>query len=291
MINATDAEDLLYSSEASASRYLFYQGLNDINIFVEDDGKEYEYETIFKRLLKDKYCITAIFSLGGKPKVKERFEEFGTESKQDNKIKNFYIVDGDFDRYIHSETMIDSPYFIYLHTYNIENYFLDENACIQFVKGRLKCFDGLAKNKINFINWKETIVGQASKLFLCYCFVQKYFPTNETLSRPYCLFIDQKTGFERTDGAYDQYWQYILSLDCDAENKINEIRNKYIEVNGDNYFNLICGKFLFVSLCCYLRSIIKSKFNNSDFRWHLVNHFDVTKLNYIKDTILSQATP
>lgn len=55
-----DTNDLLYSTEASATRVLFYQGLNDINLFVEDAGMEYLYETIFKRLLGANYCISAI---------------------------------------------------------------------------------------------------------------------------------------------------------------------------------------------------------------------------------------
>ena len=49
-----NTDDLLYSSEAKATEYLFFCDLNNINIFVEDEGKEFEYETIFKRLLGKK---------------------------------------------------------------------------------------------------------------------------------------------------------------------------------------------------------------------------------------------
>ena len=115
-----DSNDLLYSEEASATRALFYQGLNDINLFVEDKGMEYLYETIFKRLLGANYCISAIYALGGKTNVIARYHEFG--DKLDD-TPNFYIVDGDFDRYIHKEDMVNAPNFIYLQSYNIENYF------------------------------------------------------------------------------------------------------------------------------------------------------------------------
>lgn len=104
-----NSDELMYSSEASATRSLFYQGLNDINLFVEDAGLEYEYETIFKRLLKDKYCITAIFALGGKRNVKQKYAEFGRSM---GGVKNFYIVDGDFDRYIAPEEMVSDACFI-----------------------------------------------------------------------------------------------------------------------------------------------------------------------------------
>lgn len=280
-----NSDELMYSSEASATRFMYYQDFNDINIFVEDAGKEYEYETIFKRLLGQGYKISSIFSAGGKNAVKERFVEFGTSNANNPKIKNFYIVDGDFDRYIYSDEMIDNPFFIYLDTYNIENYFIDEHASTQFCKGRLKCLDLASTEKLKFNYWKETIISQSKKLFLTYCFIKKYYPQHATLSRPTAEFIDAKTGFERQDGAFENYWQFVISLDTDAQYKISKIEEQYKKVNGDDYFNLICGKFLLDSLCWYIRNIIGSKFNHDDFKWHLINNFDITKLEYIKSSI------
>lgn len=278
-------EDLMYSSEASATRYMFYQGLNDINIFIEDTGKEYEYETIFKRLLGDKYRIKSIFSGGGKKGVEKLYREFGDANANNYKIKNVYIVDGDFDRYIYPDKMIISPCYIYLKAYNIENYIIDEDACVQFSKGRLKCLDEVAKRKLDFENWKNTIVGQASKLFFAYCFVKRFYPEHPTLSRSSYEFIDLKTGFERQDGAFDRYWDFVLTLGKSLDDNLLEIKTKYIDINGDDFFNLICGKFLLDSLCCYVREIVGSAINNYDFKWHLINHFDVTKLNYVKYSI------
>ena len=277
-------DDLTYSQDALATRFILYQGLNEINLIVEDDGMQHVYETIFKRLLKDKYNIKAIFPMGGKPKVKERFLEFGEET---DGIKNFYIVDGDFDRYIHQDQMIHYPCFIYLKTYNIENYYLDEMACVQFSKGHLKCLDDDAINKVDFNNWKNRIISESSKLFLCYCYIQKYHPTIENVSRAPFLFLDDKTGFERTN-AYQKYWNdEILTLDPDAQVKINEIDNVYKSINGNNYFNLICGKFLLTSLCAYLRNLFQETFNKEEFKWHLINHFDISKLDYVKNAILN----
>lgn len=162
--------------------------------------------------------------------------------------------------------MINHPHFIYLETYNIENYFIDEKACEQFAKGRLRCLDCEVKEKLNFIYWKDKIVNQAKKLFFVYCFIQKYYPEQETLSRPTGEFLDSHTGFEREDGAFKKYWDYVLNLDNTAEDKILDIKERYIKLNGNNFFNLICGKFLLDSLCWYLRSIIGSKFNHNDFK-------------------------
>ena len=41
-------DGLFYSESALLNRVLFYADYNDINIFVEDEYKEYIYENIFQ---------------------------------------------------------------------------------------------------------------------------------------------------------------------------------------------------------------------------------------------------
>ena len=50
----SDTYDLEYSNEALLSRVLFLSYENDINIFVEDIKKEFEYEELFERLFDDR---------------------------------------------------------------------------------------------------------------------------------------------------------------------------------------------------------------------------------------------
>lgn len=280
-----NTDDLSYSSEAKATEYLFFCNLNDINIFVEDEGKEFEYETIFKRLLGKKYKIVKILGVGGKVELKKIFDEFGVNSRDNPQIKNIYLSDGDFDWYIYQDEMIDSPNFIYLETYNIENYFIDKKACEKFSKGQLKCSDKEVEIRVDFENWKNKIVSQASRLFYYYCYVKKEYPQEKSVSRSPYLFIDNKDGYEKA-GAFEEYQKYILSLNGEAESKVEEIRDYYHRKYNDE-FNLICGKFLFESLYCHIRDITKIKFRKDDFRWHLICNFDIKKLGYVKDRILA----
>ena len=69
--------------------------------------------------------------------------------------------------------------------------------------------------------------------------------------------------------------------------KINDIDRDYKLINGDNYFNLICGKFLLSSLGFYLRSKINNRIDNDDLKWYLIENFDIKKLDYIKEVIQS----
>ena len=133
-----DFEDLQYSSSALLSRISFFDGLNDINLFVEDTDSQYIYETIFKRLLGEQYNIQTIFPCGGKPAVKEMYLERGCNT---DGIKNVYVVDGDFDRLLFPEEMIDDPQFVYLKMYNIESCLINESGLCNLVKSKLKCLD------------------------------------------------------------------------------------------------------------------------------------------------------
>lgn len=279
-------DDLKYSTEAVKTEYLFFCDLNDINIFVEDKGKEFEYETIFKRLLREQYKITKILGVGGKVELIKSFQEFGLNNNDNPKIKNVYIADGDFDRYIHKENMINNPNFIYLETYNIENYFIDKGASEKFAKGQLKCSDNEVELRVDFDNWKNKIIEQASDLFFYYCYVKKEYPEAQSVSRSPYLFIDARNGLEKT-GAFELYKNFVSTLSNTAEEEeVEKIKELFYE-KYDNAFNLICGKFLFESLYCHIKSVTKVNFRKDDFRWHLICNFDIKTLKYVQDRILT----
>ena len=277
-------EGLQFTEEAELNRYLFYRDLNEINFFVEDKDKEYEYETIFERLFDGKYKITSIISANGKQGVKKAFEEFGEVDANDKNKNNFYIVDGDFDRYIHPEKMINNEHFIYLKYYNIENYFIDESAIYKFSKGKLHMTDRKVKETVKYNLWRENIVSQSKRLFLLYCAVQKKIPAIQNVARNEYEFIDHKTGFERENG-YQSYYDYIITIDANIDAEVELVKKEYESANGMDYFGLICGKFLLVSLYVYLSGIIKKRFTKDDLRWGLLCEFDVSSLNYVRDKV------
>ena len=43
--------DLSYSNDGCATRYLYFKDFQDVNIFIEDQDKEYEYEALFSALI------------------------------------------------------------------------------------------------------------------------------------------------------------------------------------------------------------------------------------------------
>lgn len=280
--------ELQYSFNGIINSIKFFQDINQIHIVVEDKGKEAEYETIFKRLLGEEYNIEKIFAVGGKNNVKKCYDEL----KDDSSLPLIFLVDGDFDRYIDYENMINDERFIYLKAYNIESYFIDEMASVHFVR-RYMCSsdEEEIKNRIKFSLWYATIIQQAKDLFFLYCYLQKYKPEIPNVQRNSYLFIDYKTGFKRNDNEFEKLQKRVYESDQFAEVRIKEIIGYYDIIHGNDYSYLICGKFLFNSLKCYLNTIINKELHKNchiddmALRWCLIDHFDLKKLLYIKERI------
>ena len=277
-------QGLYYSLSSLYPRAIMLESSTKINVYVEDANKEYEYETILKRLLGEYYqYIGQIVGLGGKQLVKKFYRENGTTTKD---RLNFYIVDGDFDRYIDKENMIIDDCFIYLKSYNIENYFIDEKACEEFAKGRLKCLDSEVHQRIKFAEWKNSLVDEIYPLFLYFSLSQQEHLGEPTLSQKPAKFVDFITGSRVRTDEIENYKEHISTLVVDAETKIAFIKEKYECVNGNEYFNLICGKFLLKCLYAYITPII-GDFRHNDFRNHLIGSFDIKKLEYVRYVIIN----
>ena len=99
-----------------------------------------------------------------------------------------------------------------------------------------------------------------------------------------CLFIDDKTGFERPNG-YKSYYDYIITIKSNIDSDIEDIRVIYESENGTDYSGFICGKFLLTSLYVYLRGKTKKKFSKDELRWALVCDFDISSLKFIKEIV------
>lgn len=275
-------EELVYSEEARKNRYLFYKEINDINIFVEDKDKEYEYETVLKQVFKDEYEISTIYALGGKNNVKEAFTEFGPLS--DEGKKNIYIVDGDFDRFLNDVDVISHSNFIYLESYNIENYYIDEMAVVSFMKGKVHMLDEEVKKMVKFEDWLNETVEQFAPVFILYTIIQNKKLGISNVGENVHLKINKNDGSVRAD-IYQELYEKLSMLFENLSDLESEAVSNYNKIY-DSYFNLICGKHLMCSLFYYLKSI-KSTVKLQDLKWHLITNININKFSYLRTKVLS----
>jgi hypothetical protein len=260
---------------------LFYSDYNDINIFVEDEYKEFIYENIFQRMFNYQIRINKILPMKGKPGVEKAFQEYGCSYDGKPAI---YLVDGDFDLVMGKE-MIDSPNYIYLEKYNIESYYIDEKAVLKYMAGKMKITQKRVSEKIEYSEWEDMAYEAMKELFINYMVAQNLFPKEKNVGLPPHSYF-YKNGYVNTE----KIEEYINSLKCripDYDAKYDSYKRKFETILLGDITRLVCGKYLLASLSNYLREKANVTFKEDDFIYFLASFFDIKKLDYVKIRILS----
>ena len=275
--------NLKYSDEALLSRVIFLASSTGINIFVEDEGKEYEYEEIFERLLSEEMKINMIFPTGGKLKLEEAYHLFG-ESEEYGKC--FFIADGDFDVALERK-QVKAPNFIYLKRYNIESYLINETSIVNYMRPKLKKIAAKTEEIINYDYWKNEIVPYYKKLFAVFFLIQdKGIKGLANVSKGPAFFLT-------CDGLpnHEKYKEYLLDVENHLPNissDINSTIKKLEAIYGNDAACFICGKYFIDSLSKYLNTKLpKKNINCKDFRAFLIANFDINDISYIKEKLYS----
>lgn len=271
--------DLNYSNEALLTRVIFLASQNDLNIFVEDTNKEYEYEEIFERLFSKELRINCIFPTGGKQFLEEAFALFGSSCEFG---KTFFIADGDFDEALGRE-MIVADNFVYLKRYNIESYLLHKDAIIRFMRPKIhKTYDA-TDGILKYDEWYNIVAPFLKKIFSLHFVVQKYCYGTENVGRGYARFLEPN-GFPK-ETEYDKYKAEILSLIPDLDSKLSEATADLERIYGDEGVNFVCGKCYIGSLKLYLNTFVKKGIGEEEIKAFLVSNFDVSALKYVLDKL------
>lgn len=274
-----DNNDIVFSQDALINRALFLSDTNKINIFVEDTNKEYIYETIVDRLFYNNKILSNIFPTGGKQGLIKSFNFYGSHK---DSIPNLYIADGDFDLLL-GKKMIKSPSFIYLKCYNIEYYYLDKNAIIQFMKTKTKQVKQKTASIIDYDNWHSKIYNQFSELFILYMIIQHCYPSEKNVALPPNLYL-LNDGFV-DNSKVNQYKVKVSALVSNWKNEFLWCTNQIHKIYNDDFSKVICGKYILTSLHRYLIHISGINIKYDDFVNYLIATFDLKPLLFIKTKI------
>lgn len=278
-------DGLQFSPEGLANRPLFLSSLNDINLFVEDVGKEYTYEEIFERLFENQISVFSIFPLGGKSAV------IGEHSRRqmvdsDGKL-NIFILDGDFDN-LWEDQKISSPNLIYLTRYNIESYYCSPNAIIRSLRSLFKCTRKEVESRVNINNWKQNLCSELGKLFILFAVVNRNRPTLQNVSLGPGKFLDKKGRLIAEK--YGNYFQMVSAEIGEIAPLIDEVANRiHTQFEGDEeskILSIICGKYQLESLSREISVCFGKNINRENFRNALISSFDLEPLFFLKDQIL-----
>ena len=273
--------DLNYSEDALLTRVIFLASQNDLNIFVEDNNKEFEYEEIFERLLPDEFKINCIFPTGGKPFLEEAFNLFGTSQEYG---KTFFIADGDFDIAL-GKPMIVADNFLYLNRYNIESYLLHKETIIRYMRPKMRKTLSETENILKYDGWISAVSPFFKKLFSLHFVVQKFCPTIENVNKGHARFLEAN-GLPR-ESEYTKYKAEIADIVPDLETKIEDATTLLESIYGRECVNFVCGKYFIGSLKSYLNQFANKKMNEDEVKAVLISGFDISELKYVSDKLFS----
>lgn len=286
MIDSSDG--LFFSESGLENRSLFFSPLNDINIYVEDVGKEYIYEEIFERLFEGRIKLFSIFPLGGKNKVLK--VQKTCEAYDDNGKPNVFIVDGDFDN-LWKERKQYAPNLIYLDRYNIESYFLDKNAVVRYMRNFLKCPRETVETMIMYEEWEASFYSEASNLFILFSIANRYCPRIPSINFGMENFFDASGGIIKSK--VEEYGLCVSKEIGDLQPYIEEVQKRLSEqFNGyakNKALPIICGKYQLESLARRIRSCCGKNVPRDMFYYALRCNFDLTPLQFLKEKVFHLA--
>lgn len=278
-------ENLTFSEEALSNRTLFLSTFNDINVFVEDVGKEYIYEEIFERLFDGEINIFTVFPLGGKDAVIKKQKE--SNLYDSNGKLNVFLVDGDFD-ILWEDQQVIAPNLIYLTRYNIESYYCSKEAILKYMRGFLKCTRNEVEAKIHFEEWSNFFKEEAGRLFVLFAIVKRYKIDLPNVSTATGKFLDAN-GHLVSD-RFEDYNRNVIEKIGPVEPYIGEIEEKINEkIVGDKsekILSIICGKYKMESLCRHLKKCCHKNIDRETFRSVLISSFDLEPLLFLKNAII-----
>lgn len=276
-------DGLFYSESALLNRVLFYSNYNDINIFVEDECKEFIYENIFQRMFNYQIRINKILPMRGKSGVEKAFREYGCLYDEKPAI---YLVDGDFDLVMGKE-MINNQNYIYLEKYNIESYYIDEKAVLKYMAGKMKITQNKVSEKIKYSEWEDMIYEALKELFINYMVAQNVFTEEKNVGiSPHSYFY--KNGYINIE-KIEMYINSLKSRIFDYDIKYDLYKSKFETILFGDTTRLVCGKYLLASLSKYLREKAKVSFKEDDFIYFLASSFDIKTLDFVKNRIIKIA--
>ncbi|PQJ83519.1 DUF4435 domain-containing protein [Aliivibrio sifiae] len=278
------------SDAANQSVGLFYRGLQDIEIYVEDVDAAALYTELLTRATGGRVNIKKVISLAGREKVVEMCQQY------DEEFPALFIIDGDLDL-LHSER--EGPINrLYQHRlYCLENYLFCQNASAELLRdhsGRL-----LKDQAIDLLEWDDFITNITPtllELFKVYAVSWKALEEDRitTVSRSYHTMCSQKKKPSRWDLCSVKVQEVIDGINTQVlevitQEQYQEIYDSVTNIVGTLSTPLcaVSGKdYLLKALREYLAMKGASYSYDDGFKFKLARYCDIEPLAELSGAIL-----
>lgn len=237
------------SNESELSKYDL-QAATRLIIFVEDEGKEKEYEITFRNYIENKSCKPKYISAGGKPTMLSIYYNKTLQNKE----HMIFLFDKDFDDFLGK--IIRDVNVVYTRYYNIETIYISKTSVSDALKMNYPDID----QYFDYDKWICATIDSLKELLISFVLARKYDLHNVPSSYDK---INKKiiTSNKLNSKWIEEYIEIVKSTFneedyIDARNKIiNFVEKTY----SKDYEKLICGKILFLLLSCEIKKQYKFK--------------------------------
>ena len=276
------------SVSAKAAKTVFFDHLNEIDVFIEDtkDGSKKLYTKLLSKVFKNKYIINNIFPLGGRLSVIGEFEK----NKLTIKKPTIYIVDGDL--YLLRGDSPENDKGLYLTPfYCIENILLDSNALIKIVEEEdVNMTESEADDALDFNGWLINNKLLLS-LFVEYAVSMLLVPSIQTVGYPVINLISSGDGLidiKKTNKRIENIKKDILSIvSNDSYEAVKDRIKKSINMNEADLIKYVSGKdYLYPLMEKRIRQITKSHANSITLKQRIANLCDVQVIKDMREYVL-----
>lgn len=270
---------------AKSAKSVFFEDVNDIDIYVEDTAHGYEKlaRELFSRVFEGVYKVKKVFPLG------ERAIVVNECGKNQTKVARptLYVVDGDLHLLTNDdpadEKKLNGLY--KLPCYCIENILIDEQAITKLLHEEDTVNDlGFLRNELKFEGWIACNDDLLVDLFMEYGAAKKLAPHLQTVRYSVRKLISS------ADGTVDE-----VKIRTRAEelrsNVVTEVgEERYLEIkrliltnvkkSDKKMLKFVSGKdYLLPLLILKMKSVVATKISNINLKIRLAMHCDVSILS------------
>lgn len=182
-----------WSQRAKQAIVGLWRPLQDIDVFVEDSGREAFYSELLKRIAPAKVRIEKVFPLSGRTSVIEKAKQHDF-----SKRAALFLIDGDLE-WVKGESAPVCSGLYRLEAYCIENLLISELAIVRFLAEQNATDETSASTSLDFPRWREEVTQKLLPLFAAFATLNRINPDEPTVSRGVTELLANQDGIPVLD--------------------------------------------------------------------------------------------
>ncbi|MFI8749240.1 DUF4435 domain-containing protein [Vreelandella lionensis] len=276
------------SEAARSAKSVFFQEINDIDIYIEDTDIGYIklFTIICSRVFENDYEVRKVFPLGNRDAVIRRHRTHVANGRP-----SVYIIDHDL--YMLAGDTVESGEGLFkLPFYCIENVLCDSEAIIEFLDHEevVRKKDEIS-DRFNYEAWESLNIDLLFELFVEYALSFKLNPSCPTVSFKVSDVLSSNTGDVCHVKVRDRINEVKESTIAKVGESTYEDFKKEVEMmftqSGFDKIDVISGKdYLFPLLKLRAKQAVDTKVSNINFKQRLARMCDISKLEKMRNCLI-----